>query len=45
MSEAMNDYGDLLDSAEHRWRNRLIGLAVLAVLVGGGVPTCSGPRC
>jgi len=36
MSEALSDYGDLLDGAEHRWRNRLVGLAALAVLVGAG---------
>ena len=36
MSETVNDYGDLLDGAEHRWRNRLIGLVALAILAGAG---------
>jgi len=36
MSETVNDYEDLLEESEHRWRNRLIGLAVLAVLVAAG---------
>ncbi len=33
MSETANDYEDLLEESEHRWRNRLIGLVVLAALV------------
>ncbi len=33
MSETVNDYEDLLEESEHRWRNRLIGLVVLAALV------------
>lgn len=37
MSERSNDYDDLLDDTEHGWRNRLIGLAVLMVLVAAGV--------
>jgi HlyD family secretion protein len=36
MSETLNEYPDLLDGAEHRWRNRLIGLAVLGALLAGG---------
>jgi HlyD family secretion protein len=36
MSEAVNDYDDLLDDSEHRWRNRVIGLVVLAVLIAAG---------
>lgn len=36
MSETVNGYEDLLDGAEHRWRNRLIGLAVLGALLAGG---------
>jgi multidrug efflux pump subunit AcrA (membrane-fusion protein) len=36
MSEALDEYDDLLDGAEHRWRNRLIGLAVLGVLIALG---------
>ena len=36
MSETMNDYEDLLEESEHRWRNRLIGLVVLAALVAAG---------
>ncbi len=35
MSETPNEYDDLLDGAEHRWRNRLIGLVVLAALMAG----------
>ena len=31
--EPVNEYDELLDVEEHRWRNRLIGLAVLAALV------------
>ena len=30
MSETVNDYEDLLEESEHRWRNRLIGVVVLA---------------
>ena len=36
MSETVNDYEDLLEDAEHRWRNRVIGLVGLAVLVAVG---------
>ena len=36
MSETLNEYPDLLDGAEHHWRNRLIGLAVLGALLAGG---------
>jgi HlyD family secretion protein len=36
MSETLTEYDELLDVAEHRWRNRLIGLAALAALVAGG---------
>ncbi len=36
MSESANDYEDLLEEGEHRWRNRLIGLVVLAALVAAG---------
>jgi len=36
MSETVNDYDDLLEDAEHRWRNRVIGLVGLAVLVAVG---------
>jgi HlyD family secretion protein len=36
MSETVNGYEDLLDDVEHRWRNRLIGLAVLGALLAGG---------
>jgi multidrug resistance efflux pump len=36
MSEPANDYADLLEGGEHRGRNRLIGLAALALLVAGG---------
>jgi HlyD family secretion protein len=32
----MDDYGDLLDESEHRWRKRLIGLLMLAALIGVG---------
>jgi len=31
----VNEYDDLLDGAEHRWRNRLIGLAVAALVLVG----------
>ncbi len=37
MSEPEEDYDDLLDEAEHHWRNRVIGLVVLAALVAAGV--------
>jgi HlyD family secretion protein len=36
MSETVNDYEDLLEEGEHRWRNRVIGLVGLAVLVAAG---------
>ena len=36
MSRKVNEYDDLLDGAEHRWRNRLIGLVVLAALIAAG---------
>ncbi|MCJ7509554.1 MAG: biotin/lipoyl-binding protein [Dehalococcoidia bacterium] len=36
MSKKVNEYDDLLDGTEHRWRNRLIGLVVLAALVAAG---------
>ena len=36
MSEPADDYGDLLEGGEHRWRKRLIGLAALAVVVAAG---------
>ena len=36
MSKKVNEYDDLLDGTEHRWRNRLIGLVVLAALVALG---------
>lgn len=36
MSETANDYEDLLEESEHRWRNRLIGVVVVAVLVAAG---------
>ncbi|KPK21718.1 MAG: hypothetical protein AMJ76_01930, partial [Dehalococcoidia bacterium SM23_28_1] len=36
MTETVNDYEDLLEEGEHRWRNRIIGLVVLAVLVAAG---------
>jgi len=36
MTETVNDYEDLLEDAEHCWRNRLIGLVVLAALVTAG---------
>src|SRR3989304_1359108 len=36
MSETVSEYDDLLDGSEHRWRNRLVGLVALAVLVGAG---------
>jgi len=36
MSETVNDYEDLLEESEHRWRNRVIGLVGLAVLVAAG---------
>ncbi len=34
--EDVDDYDDLLDEGGHRWRNRLVGLALLAVLVAAG---------
>jgi HlyD family secretion protein len=37
MSETVNDYADLLEGGEHRWRNRLIWLAAAAVLVAVAV--------
>ncbi|HJX61024.1 MAG TPA: biotin/lipoyl-binding protein [Dehalococcoidia bacterium] len=36
MSETLIEYDDLLDSTDHRRRNRLIGLAVLGVLIAAG---------
>ena len=36
MSENPNEYDDLLDGGDHRWRNRLIGLAAIAALVAAG---------
>ena len=36
MSEAQNEYDDLLDGTDHPWRKRLIALAVLAALVAAG---------
>jgi len=36
MSETLNEYDDLLDGTDHRRRNRLIGLAVLGVLIAAG---------
>jgi multidrug efflux pump subunit AcrA (membrane-fusion protein) len=36
MSETANDYEDLLEEGEHRWRNRFVGLVVLAALVAAG---------
>jgi HlyD family secretion protein len=36
MSETVDDYGDLLEESEHRWRNRVIGVAALAVLIAAG---------
>ena len=36
VSKPLDDYGDLLDETEHRWRRRLIGLALLAALIGVG---------
>ena len=36
MSETVNDYDDLLEESEHHWRNRIIGVLVLAVLVAAG---------
>ena len=45
VSKGLDDYGDLLDGIEHRWRKRLIGLLMLAALVAGGVPMPSGPWC
>lgn len=36
MTETVNDYEDLLEESEHRWRNRLIGLVVLAALIAAG---------
>jgi HlyD family secretion protein len=37
MSETADDYEDLLEESEHRWRNRVVGLVVLAALVAVGV--------
>jgi len=34
VSKGLDDYGDLLDGTEHRWWRRLIGLALLAALIG-----------
>ncbi|TET96947.1 MAG: biotin/lipoyl-binding protein, partial [Dehalococcoidia bacterium] len=34
--EGIDEYDDLLDGGEHRWRSRLIGLAVLAGLIAAG---------
>jgi HlyD family secretion protein len=36
VSETANDYEDLLEESEHGWRNRFIGLVVIAVLVAAG---------
>ena len=36
MNKKVNEYDDLLDGTEHRWRNRLIGLVALAALVAVG---------
>jgi len=36
MSDTLIEYDDLLDSTDHRRRNRLIGLAVLGVLIAAG---------
>ena len=36
MSETLNEYDDLLDGAEHHWRNRLLGLLALAAVVAAG---------
>jgi putative ABC transport system permease protein len=36
MSETLIEYDDLLDGADHSRRNRLIGLAVLGVLIAAG---------
>ncbi len=36
MSETVDDYGDLLEESEHRWRNRVIIVGVLAVLIAAG---------
>ena len=36
MSETLIEYDDLLDGTDHRRRNRLIGLAVLGVLIAAG---------
>jgi multidrug efflux pump subunit AcrA (membrane-fusion protein) len=37
VSKGLDDYGDLLDKTEHRWRRRLIGLLMVAAVVAGGV--------
>lgn len=36
MSERVDEYEDLLDGTEHRWRNRLIGLAAIGALAAAG---------
>ena len=36
MTEPANDYADLLEGGEHRWRSRLIWLTALLVAVAGG---------
>jgi len=36
MSETVNDYEDLLEESEHRWRSRIVGLVVLAALAAAG---------
>jgi multidrug efflux pump subunit AcrA (membrane-fusion protein) len=36
VSKGFDDYGDLLGESEHRWRRRLIALALLAALIGVG---------
>jgi multidrug efflux pump subunit AcrA (membrane-fusion protein) len=37
LSREQGDYDDLLDETEHRWRGRLIGLAVLVALAAGAL--------
>lgn len=37
MNEATNEYDDLLDDTEHRWRNRLIMVGVLLALLVAGI--------